>query len=315
LNPLFLKHILFIIALFFLASIESLYASPRQVALLLSNDRPLYHSIANKYSTTLVALDGSIAITKQYMDQKTTNNTLSFINSNFVIAIGTKACQKLKTSDTQLPSLCIYIPRSTFETLYKTDNHHITALYLDQPIDRQLKLIRLLLPGASSIGTLLGPVSFNEKKSIQNAASRFKFKADIKILKNRDPTAVIIKSLVTKNDIILTVPDPVVMTPQHAKWLLYIAYRQRIPVIGFSKAYVTAGALAALYSKPGDFGHQAAIMTHQAMLKSSNQITASAYPDTFEISINYSVAKTLNIDLPKIEWLKEKMNNSREVMK
>nr|HPR06509.1 ABC transporter substrate binding protein [Denitromonas sp.] len=77
---------------------------------------------------------------------------------------------------------------------------------------------------------------------------------------------------------------------------LLTAYRHRSPVIGFSPAYVRAGAVMAVYSSPEQMGQQAAEMAVQSLL--GNPLPEARHPAYFSVSVNPHVARSLSIDLP-----------------
>lgn len=76
------------------------------------------------------------------------------------VALGTAASSALSGNAVQSPVLSLLIPRSSFERVLRDSGRKVssqfTALYLDQPLGRQLTLIRLALPQANRVGVLWG---------------------------------------------------------------------------------------------------------------------------------------------------------------
>jgi ABC-type uncharacterized transport system substrate-binding protein len=73
-------------------------------------------------------------------------------------------------------------------------------------------------------------------------------------------------------------------------------YRNRIPLIGFSAAYVKAGALAAIYSTPENIADQLAELTAQS-LSAAGAVKQIISPKYFSVSINSRVARSLGVQL------------------
>ena len=66
-------------------------------------------------------------------------------------------------------------------------------------------------------------------------------------------------------DVILAMPDPMIFNNGTIHNILLAAYREERPLIGFSPAYVRAGALAAVYSTPQQIAHQIAETIQRAL--------------------------------------------------
>jgi hypothetical protein len=64
--------------------------------------------------------------------------------SDLTVAIGTLALEKV-LAGTRKPVLSLLVPRSTYERL-ASGRPQVSALYLDQPLHRQLQLLALALP-------------------------------------------------------------------------------------------------------------------------------------------------------------------------
>jgi signal transduction histidine kinase len=93
--------------------------------------------------------------------------------------------------------------------------------------------------------------------------------------------------------ILLAVPDSTVYNNRTISNILLTAYHQRSPVVGFSPAYVKAGALLALYSTPAQVGQQAGEAARLGLATGS--LPPPAAPRHFRISTNPYVARSLGI--------------------
>jgi ABC-type uncharacterized transport system substrate-binding protein len=122
----------------------------------------------------------------------------------------------------------------------------------------------------------------------------------------------IIEDLIKDNKALLAVYDSVALNPNISKWLLYLAYQHRVPVIGFSRAYVDAGALAAVYSTPEQIGRQAAEIVYDYIEGNSGSLPLQIYPKYFSLGLNRSVARSIGLSLPDEDLLLQQLIQAEE---
>jgi putative tryptophan/tyrosine transport system substrate-binding protein len=219
--------------------------------------------------------------------------------SDLAVAVGMKACGKVLAERTADASLCVLVPKAGFRRLAKeTKGDRHSAIYLDQPIGRQLALAQVLLPEVSRVGMLAGPELSRNVAAIERTARAIGVEVELEHLDSTKDAAQGIQRLVKRNDLILAVYEPDVLTPSTAKWLLYMAHQGRVPVVGFSRAYVDAGAAAAVFSTPEQIGRQAAETILAWSRDGGGRLTPNAYPREFEVEVNRSVTKALGLDPP-----------------
>jgi ABC-type uncharacterized transport system substrate-binding protein len=104
-----------------------------------------------------------------------------------------------------------------------------------------------------------------------------------------------LQSLLRDVDVVLALPDPEVFNGQTAGNILTAAYRRRVPLVGFSPAYVKAGALLALYSTPAQIGSRGGDILRQAL--SGNALPRPQWPADFVVKLNSDVAHSLGLAL------------------
>lgn len=134
-----------------------------------------------------------------------------------------------------------------------------TAITLDIPIVKQLRLYKKVLPAAKRVGVLYNPK--NNQKWVDRAKKvAIKFGLDIVAVKVESPREIssALKSLSNRVDSILAIPDKMVYSSSTAKAVLLFSFRNRIPFVGLSSAWVKAGALYALGWDYSDLGRQSA---------------------------------------------------------
>lgn len=117
-------------------------------------------------------------------------------------------------------------------------------------------------------------------------------------LSKEDNPVSTLKPVVTESELFIAIPDHAILNKAIARWILYLSFQHKIPVIGFSNAYTNAGAIASVYSSPNDIGKQAAEAIAGWVKDGNNSIWDPVYPRYFTLSTNPAVARSLGISLP-----------------
>ncbi len=282
-----------------------LATSGGQVDLVLSGPGELYTRLADSLETRLSANPVKVdlnVIRMQAGDRRIRSA------ADLRVGVGMKACESLSGIGSSKPVLCSLVPRAGFVRLAgRTSGRQISAIYLDQPIARQFALARALLPDAQRVGLLAGPALQREAGEIRRSARAAGFQADLEPADDEREAVLGIQRLVSSNDLILAAYDSQVLTPSTAKWLLHLAYQKNLPVLGFSRTYLDAGAAAAVYSTPEQIGRQTAEAILQSLQGDKGRLAPSAFPRYFDVAVNRAVARTLGLDPPPDAELARRM--------
>lgn len=284
--------------------------APGRILLLLSGDGEPYRLAAESFSKTLLKSAGRAMpfdITQRILSPEEAGRpragAVSRDDYDLVVPIGTNAAQMVGVAPGSSAVLNILTTREAFEAIWKAgpDPGSVSAIFLEQPIARQVRFIQLALPRHRRCGVILGKRSLHLVGALDAAEAGSRLALNAIDLSASGKPIDGIKSVLGTNDVILAIPDAEALTPNVAKWLLYMAYQKQIPVIGFSRTFVDAGALAAVYTNPEQIGRQAAEIVLRAALAAGKRDTAGwplpppQYPEYFEIAINDSVARSLRL--------------------
>lgn len=272
----------------------------------LSSDLPAYQEVAAAISSNSNTPTKKILL-HEYSSQSSDEEFQS------VVAIGSKAAlELLEKTPEQQKLYATFLPRQTYQALLERNKQHprikhgaITAVYLDQPYTRQLSLARLIVPNAKNIATALGPNSQKDLGLLTKAAKQFKFSLLYETLGDSDSPIQKLQPLIRDADAFLTLPDKSVFNRTTAKWILYISFRQKIPLIGFSRKYVDAGALTAVFSTPEQIGRQTAELIESTTL--DKRLPKAEHPRYFSVATNPKAAKALRIKLPTSDVLTQQL--------
>ncbi len=215
------------------------------------------------------------------------------------IALGVEAASVLARGEVKAPVLCTLLPRTAFERVLRDSgrraSNQFTALYLNQPLSRQLDLAKLALPQAKRVGVLLGAESKGQQTQLEEAAETRSLKLVSAQVQPQEPVFNDLRKILEEADVLLALADPQIYNSSSIQNILLTSFRARVPMLAFSPAYVRAGALLAVYSTPTQIGQQAGVMARGVLL--GRPFGAPQYPQEFSVSVNEHVARSLGLNL------------------
>ena len=216
------------------------------------------------------------------------------------VALGSDAVNALAAAELRAPVLCALLPRLSFERILRVHGRkpsaQFSALYLDQPLQRLLELIRLALPDARRLGVLWGSESISEASALKAAALAREFKLIEFSVVLESTIFKGLKSVLEDSDVLLALADPQVYNSASIQNTLLTSFRARVPMVAFSPAYVRAGALLALYATPEQVGRQVAAIVGSA-LQGKALPSVPVYSQEFTVGVNAHVARALDLKL------------------
>ncbi len=220
--------------------------------------------------------------------------------SGIYVALGTAATQAMALNSMSAPVLAILIPRASFDRVLRASGRKasadFTAIYLDQPLQRQLTMIRLALPQAKRMGVLWGPDSRYKAPLLHSLAAANGFLLNEAGLAGELDVYTDLKQVLGDSDLFLALADPQVFNTSSIQNILLTTIRAQVPVVAFSPAYVRAGALLALYATPEQVARQSATLVW-AVLHGRPLPHGTMETDDFEVGVNANVARVLNLTL------------------
>lgn len=280
-------------------------AEPLRLLILLSSDQSYYQLTAD---AMLGNIDPAIPVTSQ-QHPYTAFPTIEQSDYDLIVAIGTQATKSALGNCVTKPVLSIFIPESTFASL--AANRHscseappVSAVYLDQPLSRFLDLAQQLKPHAKTLGVVLGPASEDRLPTIKALARQRGLALKYAIISSRDNPIAMLRPLVAQSDVVLPLPDRGPINRAVAKWILNLSFQNKTPVVGFSRAYTEAGAVASVFSSPENVGRQAGLLISNWRTKGDSHIWSPQFPDDFTLHTNDIVGRSLDIPLEASEELK-----------
>jgi putative ABC transport system substrate-binding protein len=282
-----------------------------QTVLIIGNTE---HKIDQAFQTALSNRLDSLAKIQlfNYHYADFSESLIDTIQPDLVLSIGIKAAHKVKHLST--PVLFTFLPEMVAKEITPcialsclNQNLHF-FIVLDQPIDRQIGLIKFAFPQAKTIGVLTSDFSQYKIPALIEAGQKNQLFITYQFInETSDINYEIRKFINRKFDILLSLPDPLVHNNKTIPYLLLSTYNQNIPVIGFSETYVNAGAIGAVYSTIEQLAEQT-FETTLAILNRQYPLKKIQYPQYFNVAINQHVAKSLDLYLVDQAILKKKLS-------
>ncbi|MDD5299913.1 MAG: ABC transporter substrate binding protein [Gallionella sp.] len=280
-----------------LAQAETLH-----VSLVLSDSTPPYQQFSIALNKALASSNANVTVTESSEGRGA--------KADLVIAVGMKATE-IATANFKAPVLSVMVPKAGYEALLgrrspQKPPNAISAIYLDQPWSRQLNFIKAALPKHSIVGLLYSPNASIVLPRLPPGMS-----LNAKSVRSAETLFATLEHILESSDVLLVVPDNEIYSSSNVRNILLTSYRQKVPLIGISQAYVNAGALCAIFSTPEQLAWQVA--AEIASFARSGRLSEPQYPASFSIGINQQVANSLGVELAPPEVIRQRMDREGEM--
>lgn len=190
------------------------------------------------------------------------------------------------------PTLVLRISRQQARArLGEATPDHLSLLWSDPPMARQLRLIRTTLPQVRKVGVLFDRHSEFLLKDIRQAA----IPLGLEVVTERwDDTSDSrpLQNLLGRSDVLLGLDDPDLYNPKTVKNLLLSSYSRQRALIGPSAAFVKAGSLASTYSDQDDW----LAILDELLDRPTSTWPRTLYPARFKVLSNRQVTRSLGIE-------------------
>lgn len=230
---------------------------------------------------------------------------------DLVVTVGSEALRRALIKWENTPVFATLLPRQSFEKILTENRRHpgrVSAIYLDQPASRQASFLSHLLPGQKKVGMLFSGETKNTASLYRTAFGNLGLKLDSEDVEGDSTLLPALNSLLTRINVLVAIPDLNIYRRNNIKAILITAFRHPRPVIGYSPAFVAAGALAALYTTPVQIARQ----TADTIVAHGTNLPAPSGPNQFAIAINTNVAESLNLNIPDETTIRRAMLADRE---
>lgn len=211
-----------------------------------------------------------------------------------VFTMGLVATQAALAENTDLPVVAGLILSA--DVLTRAGN--ATGVTLEMPLDLQFEWMQRLLPAHKTVGVLYNSAENRKKVEEAGRAARSRgFQLLAHEVDRPQSLPAALDAVAKKSDALWAISDSVVVSPETAKSLLVASFRNRIPFIGLSGAWVKAGALFALDWDYEDVGAQCGEVALKVLKGARAGSIAAAPARRVTYALNLKTAREMRIVL------------------
>jgi putative tryptophan/tyrosine transport system substrate-binding protein len=231
-------------------------------------------------------------------------------NSSLIVTVGMKAAITVANSNAQRV-LNVMIPKSGHKKLLrdfpKRENSPLfSTIYLDQPFERQLNLIAAAFPERNRIGVLFDTPPPDDLDQLREKIRESGLNLYEQEVATHTSVFEALQNVLLHSDVLLALPVPAVYNGSTLRNILVSTYQAEIPLVGFSSAYVKAGAICAVFSTPAQFASQTSLAIQKFI--ETGALTPTQYPKFYEVAVNDRVAQSLKINIKSPDEILRRMN-------
>ncbi|HUA63431.1 MAG TPA: ABC transporter substrate binding protein [Verrucomicrobiae bacterium] len=211
-------------------------------------------------------------------------------DAQVIVAVGSRALSEVAARKPAQPVIATMILRGA--------GVEATAqLTLDLPLAVPLGAIHTLLPRASRIGIIRNPLRSRDSiEALENQARHEGFQT---LIEDCDSPARLLKTLASlrnRVDVLLCFPDPDLYNPATIPPLVMASLEYRLPIVGFSPAFVHAGAAVGVYADYRAVGRQTAELALRAQHHEFRGEGSEESPSKVRVAVNQRIARLLGLD-------------------
>jgi putative ABC transport system substrate-binding protein len=214
---------------------------------------------------------------------------------DLILAIGLDALAKVKNiRDVPIVYLMVMNPQSLVQ-----DTGNIAGVSMNIQPERQLSIVRQVLPHARKIGLPFDPDKSGAfVRKLQAAAQASGIELVTRKVHNARETAAALDDFERgKIDALWLPPDTTVINPGTVDLLILTALENRIPVYTFSDKYVEKGALFCLEVDAAEAGRQAGELANRILAGTAVKNIENVDARGGILTVNLIVAKKLGIPI------------------
>ncbi|CAG9172128.1 ABC transporter substrate-binding protein [Cupriavidus respiraculi] len=226
---------------------------------------------------------------------------------NAIVAIATPAAQAVVAATKSVPVVYSGVTDPVAAQLVKgwtPSGTNVTGVSDKLPLDKQIALIKRVVPKAKTVGMVYNPGEANSVVVVKELKTLLA-KEGMTLKEAAAPRTVDIgpaaRSLAGKVDVIYTNTDNNVVSAYEA--LVKVANESKLPLVAADTDSVKRGAIAALGINYGDLGHQTGKLVVRILKGEKPGAIASETSDKLELFVNPGAAEkqgvTLSQDLLK----------------
>jgi ABC-type uncharacterized transport system substrate-binding protein len=168
------------------------------------------------------------------------------------------------------------------------------AIYLDIPVRTMVLELRKLFPGKSRVGVIRNPVRGDPSGAQMRGPGAELSSLAVVDCATPEQLLPAFLGLRKKVDFVICLPDGALYNGATARPLIMASLENRLPIVGFSPAFLRAGAAVAIYPDYRAIGQQTAELIRRC-LEPANCACREA-PKQVNVAVNTKILRLLGIE-------------------
>lgn len=223
-------------------------------------------------------------------------------SGDLVITLGPATLSEIRANSPEQPILALFTQSQAIQSIIQ-NQEQFSAVYSDPPLLRQARLGQLIIPRAGKAAILASPQKAGRYSDLRDRLGEIGLESRVFVIPSQDQLIRHLARALSYGDFLLGTPDPTIFNRQTVKPLLLTSYRSNRLVIGPSRAFVNAGAVASTYtSARGQIREAGRLIRHW---RDERELQSPRYPRTFRVAVNEQVARSMDLLVPPEETLKK----------
>lgn len=309
------KRIAWVFVCLFLWTGQSQAAPQKNVVVLLSGDSEPYLDVVAGIQSVVDQSSPNIKLRKVFLEHVDQAALLQPGENDLLVAVGTRATEYALAKTPPFPVFSTFVTHNSLLSVVSGDGgtgsafpeHLRRVVVLDQPAQRVISLVKLIAPEVKKLGAVVNGSAPNRLDEFKSAIEGEQLGLEVAELFNDSNPIKDLKRVFSVSDVFVVIPDRSRFNSKVAKWILFLSYRHRVPVIGYSQKYTDAGALMSLYTSPFQIGLDTGEQLVEMFLagKADSRAETIQYPRYFNLAVNDTVADSLGIKVGDKQILKQ----------
>lgn len=217
-------------------------------------------------------------------------------NHPVYVAVGPGALRTLLSQHLDAPIVSVFVSNQVYQEILleagAPELRAVTAIYPEPSPVEHLRLIAAIYRKPISVAVLTSPKTAYLVPALRQSAPRLDIDLKVELVDTQDHINAVLNR-VANTAVVLALPDPTIYTPENIRNILITTYRRNQAVVGFSAAFVKAGALASNVSSIPQILTQLDELLDEFAL--TGRVLAPQFPRYFEVVVNDGVARSLNL--------------------
>jgi hypothetical protein len=232
-------------------------------------------------------------------------------DSNLIVTLGPEALDEVLSGPGSAPVLAVFVSKISFDSTqvrYKDrDNRQVSAIFSDPDPLKQVALVKALYGPAASSVLISSPTFQTYVTDYQAAADIFNIELRIIDINVISSSSDLILATKDTNSLLLLKDHSLFKKVSLEKVLLSSYDINRQGVIGYSRGLVKNGAAATTYSSVDNIAHSIYLQSNR--LSGNQSIKPPHYTESFEVSLNKYVLRSLDLIAPSEETVLNKVTS------